>query len=83
MSTTTPASPTQHQPEIDGQTIVVIGGSAGIGLETARLARAKGAELILIALQPGSVASRRRRGYGAKVSCLRRHRLRTAQEVLR
>ena len=32
---------------LSGQTIVVIGGSAGIGLETARLARAEGAEVIL------------------------------------
>lgn len=32
---------------LDGQTLVVIGGSAGIGLETARRARAEGAEVIL------------------------------------
>jgi NAD(P)-dependent dehydrogenase (short-subunit alcohol dehydrogenase family) len=32
-----------------GQTVVVIGGSAGMGLETARLARAEGAEVILVA----------------------------------
>jgi NAD(P)-dependent dehydrogenase (short-subunit alcohol dehydrogenase family) len=30
-----------------GQTVVVVGGSAGIGLETARLARAHGADVIL------------------------------------
>jgi NAD(P)-dependent dehydrogenase (short-subunit alcohol dehydrogenase family) len=35
--------------ELAGQTIVVIGGSSGIGLETARRARAAGAELILTA----------------------------------
>ena len=34
---------------LHGQTVVVIGGSSGIGLETARLARAEGAEVILIA----------------------------------
>jgi NAD(P)-dependent dehydrogenase (short-subunit alcohol dehydrogenase family) len=34
---------------LTGQTVVVIGGSAGIGLSTARLARAAGAELILTA----------------------------------
>jgi NAD(P)-dependent dehydrogenase (short-subunit alcohol dehydrogenase family) len=33
--------------ELRGQTVVVIGGSAGIGLETARLAHANGAEVIL------------------------------------
>jgi NAD(P)-dependent dehydrogenase (short-subunit alcohol dehydrogenase family) len=32
-----------------GQTVVVIGGSAGIGLETARLARAEGADVMLTA----------------------------------
>jgi NAD(P)-dependent dehydrogenase (short-subunit alcohol dehydrogenase family) len=35
-----------------GQTVVVIGGSGGIGLETARLARAHGAELILTGRDP-------------------------------
>jgi NAD(P)-dependent dehydrogenase (short-subunit alcohol dehydrogenase family) len=35
-----------------GQTIVVIGGSAGIGLETARRARAEGADVILAARNP-------------------------------
>jgi NAD(P)-dependent dehydrogenase (short-subunit alcohol dehydrogenase family) len=33
--------------QLSGQTVVVIGGSAGIGLETARLARVEGAEVIL------------------------------------
>jgi NAD(P)-dependent dehydrogenase (short-subunit alcohol dehydrogenase family) len=33
--------------DLTGQTVVVIGGSAGIGLETARLARAEGADVIL------------------------------------
>ncbi|MFC0430055.1 SDR family oxidoreductase [Kutzneria buriramensis] len=32
---------------LGGQTVLVIGGSAGIGLETARLARAEGAEVII------------------------------------
>jgi NAD(P)-dependent dehydrogenase (short-subunit alcohol dehydrogenase family) len=32
---------------VNGQTVVVIGGSAGIGLSTARMARAEGAEVIL------------------------------------
>jgi NAD(P)-dependent dehydrogenase (short-subunit alcohol dehydrogenase family) len=35
-----------------GQTVVVIGGSAGIGLETARLAREQGADVILAARDP-------------------------------
>ena len=40
-------SPTEREPELLGQTVVVIGGSAGIGLETARRARAEGANVIL------------------------------------
>jgi NAD(P)-dependent dehydrogenase (short-subunit alcohol dehydrogenase family) len=41
-----------HEPQLDGQTVVVIGGSSGIGLETARRARAKGADLIITAREP-------------------------------
>jgi NAD(P)-dependent dehydrogenase (short-subunit alcohol dehydrogenase family) len=45
-------SPTQGTPELQGQTVVVIGGSAGIGLATARLARDRGAEVVLAARNP-------------------------------
>jgi len=38
--------------KLTGQTVVVIGGTAGIGLETARLARAEGADVILAARDP-------------------------------
>jgi NAD(P)-dependent dehydrogenase (short-subunit alcohol dehydrogenase family) len=38
--------------ELAGQTVVLIGGSAGIGLETARRARAEGADVILTARDP-------------------------------
>jgi NAD(P)-dependent dehydrogenase (short-subunit alcohol dehydrogenase family) len=37
----------QPTPELLGQTVVVIGGSSGIGLETARRARTQGASVIL------------------------------------
>jgi NAD(P)-dependent dehydrogenase (short-subunit alcohol dehydrogenase family) len=47
MNTAASASPTQREPALLGQTVVLIGGSAGIGLETGRLARAEGAKLIL------------------------------------
>jgi NAD(P)-dependent dehydrogenase (short-subunit alcohol dehydrogenase family) len=40
---------TERKSELLGQTVLVIGGSAGIGLETARLARAEGADVILVA----------------------------------
>lgn len=36
-------------PKLSGQTVVVMGGSAGIGRETARLAREEGAEVIITA----------------------------------
>jgi NAD(P)-dependent dehydrogenase (short-subunit alcohol dehydrogenase family) len=47
VSPATNDSPSHREPELLGQTVVVIGGSAGIGLETARRARAEGANLIL------------------------------------
>jgi short-subunit dehydrogenase involved in D-alanine esterification of teichoic acids len=50
-SATTPGS-TRREPELAGQTVVVIGGSAGIGLETARRARAEGADVILTGRNP-------------------------------
>jgi NAD(P)-dependent dehydrogenase (short-subunit alcohol dehydrogenase family) len=52
MSNETATSNTPHDPALLGQTVVVIGGSAGIGLETARLARAEGAEVILTGRNP-------------------------------
>ena len=51
--TATPAVPaSQREPELPGQTVVVIGGSAGIGFETARRARAEGADVILTGRNP-------------------------------
>jgi NAD(P)-dependent dehydrogenase (short-subunit alcohol dehydrogenase family) len=41
-----------REPQLVGQTVVLIGGSAGIGLETARLARAEGADVVLAARNP-------------------------------
>ena len=41
-----------REPELLGQTVVVIGGSSGIGLETARRARTEGAEVVLTARDP-------------------------------
>ncbi len=39
---------TGREPQLLGQTVVLIGGSAGIGLETARQARREGADLVLV-----------------------------------
>src|SRR5258708_9123942 len=47
MSTMAIPSPIHRELELLGQTVVVIGGSAGIGFETARRARAEGAKVIL------------------------------------
>ena len=52
MTTATAAPPTEREPELLGQTVAVIGGSAGIGLETARRARAEGANVILAGRDP-------------------------------
>jgi NAD(P)-dependent dehydrogenase (short-subunit alcohol dehydrogenase family) len=50
-SATTPAF-TRREPELAGQTVVLIGGSAGIGLETARRARTEGAHVVLTGRNP-------------------------------
>ncbi|MGO8960924.1 MAG: SDR family oxidoreductase [Streptosporangiaceae bacterium] len=42
----------QREPDLAGQTVVAIGGSAGIGFETARRARAEGAEVVLTGRNP-------------------------------
>ena len=52
MTTASSTTVTRREPELLGQTVVIIGGSAGIGLETARRARAEGAEVILAARRP-------------------------------
>ena len=44
-----------REPELAGQTVVVIGGSSGIGLETARRARSEGANVILAGRDPERV----------------------------
>jgi NAD(P)-dependent dehydrogenase (short-subunit alcohol dehydrogenase family) len=52
MSSVTSVFPLRREPELLGQTVVVIGGTAGIGLETARRARAEGAKVILTGRNP-------------------------------
>ena len=46
------AASRRGEPELAGQTVVLIGGSAGIGLETARRARAEGADVVLTGRHP-------------------------------
>jgi NAD(P)-dependent dehydrogenase (short-subunit alcohol dehydrogenase family) len=57
MNGTTPASSTAREPRLPGQTVVLIGGSAGIGLETARHARAEGADVVLVGRDPDHLKS--------------------------
>jgi NAD(P)-dependent dehydrogenase (short-subunit alcohol dehydrogenase family) len=52
MTTASTVAATQREPELAGQIVVLIGGSAGIGLETARRARAEGADIILTGRNP-------------------------------
>jgi NAD(P)-dependent dehydrogenase (short-subunit alcohol dehydrogenase family) len=81
MSAATATFPSQREPELLGQTVVVIGGSAGIGLETARRARAEG---------PGdpywpesrAPRARRQRARSAEHRGLRRHGLRFPRTIL-
>src|SRR5580693_8701280 len=53
MMTTSTTDAAGRGPALPGQTLVVIGGSSGIGLETARAARADGAEVVLVGRDPG------------------------------
>jgi len=52
MSTVTVPPPIHHEPALLSQTVLVIGGSSGIGFETARRARTEGAKVILTARDP-------------------------------
>ena len=52
MAASVNSSPMHREQDLLGQTVLVIGGSSGIGLETARLARAQGADIILTARIP-------------------------------
>ena len=52
MTTEASAGSNAREPELLGQTVVLIGGSAGIGLETARRARSEGADVVLTGRDP-------------------------------
>src|ERR1700748_3863124 len=52
MSTDTTAAVAARDPDLLGEIVVAIAGSAGIGLETARRARAEGANVILTGRNP-------------------------------
>jgi NAD(P)-dependent dehydrogenase (short-subunit alcohol dehydrogenase family) len=52
MTGATTAVSTERGPELAGQSVVVIGGSAGIGFETARRAEAEGADVTITGRNP-------------------------------
>jgi NAD(P)-dependent dehydrogenase (short-subunit alcohol dehydrogenase family) len=56
VTTASTPGPARREPELAGQTVVLIGGSAGIGLEAARRARAEGAEVVLTGRSPGRLS---------------------------
>jgi hypothetical protein len=65
-------------PQLDGQTVVVIGGSADIGLATARAAREEGTEVILAARKRERLdRPRRRSARAARPPSTRSTRLRS------
>ena len=49
------STPRTGEPTLAGQTVVVIGGTSGIGLETARRARDEGADVIITGSDPDRV----------------------------
>jgi NAD(P)-dependent dehydrogenase (short-subunit alcohol dehydrogenase family) len=57
MTSTADSPSAQHELVLAGQTVVIIGGSAGIGLETARLARGEGADVVITARDPDRLKS--------------------------
>jgi NAD(P)-dependent dehydrogenase (short-subunit alcohol dehydrogenase family) len=58
MTTPVAGAPPERKPDLLGQTVVVIGGSSGIGLATATRARAQGANVILTGRHPNDALQR-------------------------
>jgi NAD(P)-dependent dehydrogenase (short-subunit alcohol dehydrogenase family) len=52
MISATATGTARREPQLAGQTVVIIGGSSGMGFETARLARAEGADVVLAGRNP-------------------------------
>jgi NAD(P)-dependent dehydrogenase (short-subunit alcohol dehydrogenase family) len=68
MSVMSTASIGQHEPELRGQTVVVVGGSSGIGFAVARRARSEGASVILAGRNPERLERASRELGGASTS---------------
>lgn len=65
MTGAAPNAPLDREPQLLGQTVVLIGGSSGIGLATARHARREGADVVLVGRDPERLA-RAAREVGAR-----------------
>jgi NAD(P)-dependent dehydrogenase (short-subunit alcohol dehydrogenase family) len=68
MSVMSTATSGQREPELHGQTVVVIGGSSGIGFAVARRARSEGASVILAGRNPERLERASRELGGASTS---------------
>jgi len=83
MPSATTASPTLREPQLIGQTVVVSGGSSGIGFETARRARAEGAGRRSHRPQPEAAKGGGTRARGIEQCRLRRDGHRSPRLILR
>ncbi len=72
MTTATTVSPLLREPQLLGQTVVVIGGSSGIGLETTRGARGEEASVVLTGRNPERLQHSAFRSRGTQQCRLRR-----------
>jgi NAD(P)-dependent dehydrogenase (short-subunit alcohol dehydrogenase family) len=57
MFTLTPTTHARREPELTGRTVVVLGGTGDTGIETARRARAEGADVITAAVDANDQAA--------------------------
>ena len=62
------------EPAFAGQTVIVMGGSSGIGVETTRLAGSEGVDVVLTGRAPPTPRARRTRARRTEQRGVRRHR---------
>jgi NAD(P)-dependent dehydrogenase (short-subunit alcohol dehydrogenase family) len=72
-----------REPELAGQTVVVLGGSSGMGFETAKRARSEGADVVLSGRNPERVERAARELGALSSAAFDATELQTSQELLR